>query len=56
VLAEGVETQSQRAFLAQEGCDEIQGYLVGRPLPISEYAAMVGRTSKAYERKKLSAG
>jgi diguanylate cyclase (GGDEF)-like protein/PAS domain S-box-containing protein len=31
VVAEGVETEAQRAFLAACGCDFIQGYLVGRP-------------------------
>jgi predicted signal transduction protein with EAL and GGDEF domain len=42
VLAEGVETAVQHAFLAQEGCDEVQGYLTGRPLAIAEYADVVG--------------
>jgi diguanylate cyclase (GGDEF)-like protein/PAS domain S-box-containing protein len=37
VIAEGVETESQRAALMREGCDEIQGYLIGRPLPIKDY-------------------
>jgi len=43
VIAEGVETASQREVLTREKCDEIQGYLVGRPLPIAEYAGLVGR-------------
>ena len=43
ILAEGVETESQLKFLAQEGCDEVQGYLTGRPYPIETYAEMVGR-------------
>ncbi len=38
MLAEGVETKEQLAFLAKESCDEIQGYLIGRPLPIEDYA------------------
>ena len=37
VLAEGVETEEQLEFLEREGCDEIQGYLMGRPRPIEEY-------------------
>jgi diguanylate cyclase (GGDEF)-like protein len=43
ILAEGVETQAQHAFLAQEGCAEMQGYLTGRPLEIANYAGVVGR-------------
>ncbi len=42
VLAEGVETESQRMLLAQEGCDEVQGYLTGRPLLAQAYAGVVG--------------
>ena len=43
VLAEGVETQEQLAFLSKEACDEVQGYFVGRPFPIDHYAEMIGR-------------
>jgi len=38
VIAEGVETEGERAFLVGEHCDEIQGYLLGRPAPIATYA------------------
>ena len=36
VVGEGVETPAQLDFLSGLGCDEIQGYLLGRPLPVSE--------------------
>lgn len=42
ILAEGVETRAQHAFLAIEGCNEVQGYLTGRPLAIVDYASIVG--------------
>ncbi len=43
LIAEGVETEEQLEFLRSEGCDEAQGYLIGRPRPIDDYAAVVGR-------------
>lgn len=41
VVAEGVETQGQLEFLAANGCDEIQGYLVGRPMPQEQFKALL---------------
>lgn len=39
VVAEGVETDPQRAFLKAEGCDEFQGYLKSKPVPAEEFEA-----------------
>ena len=36
VVAEGVESEAQRAFLAQQGCRTYQGYLFSRPLAVAE--------------------
>ena len=42
IVAEGVETREQLAFLSNEACDQIQGYYLGRPGPISDYNTEVG--------------
>jgi diguanylate cyclase (GGDEF)-like protein/PAS domain S-box-containing protein len=47
VLAEGVETASQRDFLAAAGCDCFQGYLFARPLPADEVEALIGAAADA---------
>ncbi|TGG95872.1 bifunctional diguanylate cyclase/phosphodiesterase [Natronospirillum operosum] len=36
LVAEGVETEAQRQFLADNGCDEMQGFLLARPMPVEQ--------------------
>ena len=36
VLAEGVETEDQLGFLAAQGCNQVQGFLFGRPMPVGD--------------------
>src|SRR5690606_30125615 len=39
VTAEGIETPEQLAFLQGAGCDTGQGYLISRPMPVSQFEA-----------------
>jgi len=41
VVAEGVETEDQRRFLASIGCDRLQGYLFSAPRPADQFAALL---------------
>mgnify|MGYP003147843281 FL=1 len=43
VLAEGVETAEQLAFLRQQGCDFYQGYYFSKAIPASEFTALIQR-------------
>ena len=38
ILAEGVENETQLSILRSEGCDEVQGFLLGRPLPMGSFS------------------
>ncbi|MGA0585832.1 EAL domain-containing protein [Dyella sp. KRB-257] len=41
VIAEGVETEAQRSFLMEHGCDAFQGYLLGRPMPPAQFESLL---------------
>jgi EAL domain-containing protein (putative c-di-GMP-specific phosphodiesterase class I) len=41
VVAEGVSSTDQLAFLRENGCDEVQGYLLSYPLPIEELQTLL---------------
>ena len=53
VIAEGIETPGQLAFLREQGCELGQGYLLGRPSPAEDFerailaAAKKSRTAKS---------
>jgi EAL domain-containing protein (putative c-di-GMP-specific phosphodiesterase class I) len=44
MVAEGVESEGQLAFLRQHGCQLFQGYLFGKPMPIEEFDEVLNAT------------
>ena len=50
VVAEGVETDAQLAFLEAHGCHEYQGYLYSRPLPADEFVRLPGLNDQNGDR------
>jgi diguanylate cyclase (GGDEF)-like protein/PAS domain S-box-containing protein len=46
-VAEGVETEAQRQALTRLGCDELQGYLIARPVPLEEWPQAIAQAAAA---------
>jgi diguanylate cyclase (GGDEF)-like protein/PAS domain S-box-containing protein len=58
IVAEGVETAEQLAFLRQHGCDEAQGYHLGRPMSAEQFGALlkpVSDTTQGFARGAMPA-
>jgi EAL domain-containing protein (putative c-di-GMP-specific phosphodiesterase class I) len=55
VVAEGVETEAQRRFLVDHGCDLLQGELISLPLPEAELATWISHQPAAQNARALKA-
>lgn len=55
VLAEGVETNAELAFLQNENCNEVQGYLIGRPSSIERFRSLTHGFEEAGEAENVIA-
>jgi diguanylate cyclase (GGDEF)-like protein len=54
VVAEGVETREQEAFLREQKCDEEQGFFISVPLPANEFAAFLANQTRAKLRAQAA--
>ena len=45
VVAEGVETEEQQAFLRDHACDQMQGYYFSKPVPPEQFAELLRKHS-----------
>ena len=50
VVAEGVESDEQLSILREQGCDEVQGFLIGQPLRSDQFTALLGVHASPDER------
>ena len=54
VLAEGVESELQLSILKDEGCDEVQGFLLGRPEKLADVLSRQDKTNLSKGKDQLS--
>jgi EAL domain-containing protein (putative c-di-GMP-specific phosphodiesterase class I) len=50
VLAEGIETLEQLAFLQEKGCDSYQGYIKSQPLPAQEFEQLLRKQQQQQQQ------
>ncbi len=55
VTAEGVETQEQSNFLSGIGCNELQGFLLSRPMPVGQMDELMGIPPRAEDGQPIAA-
>ena len=48
MLAEGVETEAQRLYLENEGCDEVQGFLFSKPMKVEDFRTLLMDDNSVY--------
>ncbi|KAA1179959.1 bifunctional diguanylate cyclase/phosphodiesterase [Rhizobium tropici] len=53
VTAEGIETANQAAILRAAGCDQLQGYMVGKPVPADEISRRLFREDQSWEHASV---
>jgi EAL domain-containing protein (putative c-di-GMP-specific phosphodiesterase class I) len=53
VTAEGVETKEQKDYLRKEGCDYMQGYLLGKPVPATEFESLYLSTVSEHRTQNM---
>jgi EAL domain-containing protein (putative c-di-GMP-specific phosphodiesterase class I) len=55
IVAEGVETEEQLAWLRSKNCHEYQGYLFSRPIPLDQFDGLLaGMNSDRRQRRRLA--
>ncbi len=54
VIAEGVETREQQAFLELRGCHAFQGYLFGKPMPLENFEELVGLVAPVQKKIRIA--